>query len=26
MADLNAEIYTKPGDWKNELLKHHNLL
>jgi predicted unusual protein kinase regulating ubiquinone biosynthesis (AarF/ABC1/UbiB family) len=26
MADLNAEINTKPGDWKNELLKHHNLL
>ena len=24
--DLNAEINTKPGDWKNELLKHHNLL
>jgi len=26
MADLNAEINTKPGAWKNELLKHHNLL
>ena len=26
MADLNAEINTKSGNWKNELLKHHNLL
>lgn len=26
MSDLNAEINTKPGNWKNELLKHHNLL
>jgi predicted unusual protein kinase regulating ubiquinone biosynthesis (AarF/ABC1/UbiB family) len=26
MADLNAEIHTKPSHWKNELLKHHNLL
>jgi predicted unusual protein kinase regulating ubiquinone biosynthesis (AarF/ABC1/UbiB family) len=26
MADLNAEIHIKPGHWKNELLKHHNLL
>ncbi len=25
MADLNAEIRTKPGSWKHDLLNYHNL-
>ena len=26
MADLNAEIKTKPGSWKEDLLNHHGLV